>query len=160
MSIRSDVPPAAKIRSHRLVRVILLAMSTIVANCATAEAVQAASDQPQCDVTHFCTWTGENYQGERYVTDLVPASNQECVPLPAGVTAVSFINRTGHPVTVFEDPACSLQGYFSTHSPDTNVMRSPHTVRALKVWVRNRASPPDRPATASRRATALPSAAR
>lgn len=105
-----------------------------------------------CDITRFCAWTGENYQGEPFVTELFPAGLRECVPMPPSLVALSFINRTGHPVTVFEDPACSLQGYFSTYSPETFVPRSDHVVRAFRIWSRNLARVTG-PPTASPRAT-------
>ncbi|GGO80515.1 peptidase inhibitor family I36 protein [Wenjunlia tyrosinilytica] len=88
-----------------------------------------------CDRGEFCAWTGLNHGGQRYTWDLSTAGIESCVPLPQGVSARSFANRIGRPVTTYQDRECGTEGEFDTYPGDgTWVPEAPYVVRAFQVW--------------------------
>jgi hypothetical protein len=120
-------------RLYRLVAAILLAAATVLVSAGTAQAL-GQSKQSTCDAKVFCAWSGENYLGASIRTDSHSANHDECVPLPGGLEASSFINRLKRPVTAYEDAGCSLQAAFNTYPGGAFVPRSPHVVRAITIW--------------------------
>ncbi|RZS44254.1 peptidase inhibitor family I36 [Herbihabitans rhizosphaerae] len=88
-----------------------------------------------CDRGLFCLWPGEQYRGPIHTIDPNIATAGECVPLPEGVDARSFVNRTEKHITVYQARNCDTEEDFSTYpGGGTFVPQAPFTVRGVQVW--------------------------
>ncbi|WP_033294712.1 peptidase inhibitor family I36 protein [Amycolatopsis jejuensis] len=116
----------------RLPRVLLLVAAGLLAGSGMAQADPAP---PTCTAGEFCLWDGENYSGTTQHYDLRTANPSDCIPLPEGFQAHSFVNRMTRDVTIYQDTECTTEGDFITYpGGGTYVPQSPFVVRALKVW--------------------------
>lgn len=94
-----------------------------------------ASTASVCERGEFCLWAGEEYSGEIHRVALDSANPGECVPLPEGVDARSFANRSTRPVTVYQGRDCSTEGEFDTYpGGGTFVPAAPYVVRGVQIW--------------------------
>ncbi|WP_243790078.1 peptidase inhibitor family I36 protein [Saccharopolyspora gloriosae] len=84
----------------------------------------------------FCAYPHVEYQGEPHRAELRTTALEECVALPPQPETKSFVNQTGKPVTVYQDPTCDTHADFSTYPPGSFVPRSDYVARAIKVWSR------------------------
>lgn len=92
---------------------------------------------PDCERGEFCLWSGELFWGESHRVGLDTANPGECILLPEGFEARSFINRTDRPVTVYQGEHCSTEGDFATYpGGGTYVPAAPYLVRGVQVWER------------------------
>ena len=104
---------------------------------ATGAAVRTASaaDDPACTAGEFCLWEDETYSGAVQSYDLRTVNPGDCIPLPEGFEAHSFVNRMTRDVTIYQGTDCSTEGDFITYpGGGTYVPQSPFAVRALQVW--------------------------
>ncbi|WP_020661155.1 peptidase inhibitor family I36 protein [Amycolatopsis benzoatilytica] len=107
------------------------------AGAVPAAAVRAApaTEDPVCTAGEFCLWDGETYSGTAQSYDLRTVNPGDCIPLPEGFQAHSFVNRMTRDVTIYQGTDCSTEGDFITYpGGGTYVPQSPFAVRALKVW--------------------------
>lgn len=108
------------------------AASVVLAGVWPAAAAPRLGD---CAAGQLCLWAKPGFHGSPRVHELYRTGTQDCVALPKGAAAGSFANRTGRPVTVYQDPECGETGEFDTYPGDgTWVPRTAYRVRAFKVW--------------------------
>ncbi|WP_447006513.1 peptidase inhibitor family I36 protein [Saccharothrix isguenensis] len=98
----------------------------------------AVAQQPSdatCDRGEFCVWSGVDYTGQAHRLDLETANPSECIPLPGGFVARSFVNRLTRDASVFQGATCSTEAEFTTYpGRGTYVPDAPFVVRAIQVW--------------------------
>lgn len=114
----------------RTTAAVLLAIAAIPAGSALAQ----ASEQVQCRPGSFCAWGEHEFRGQAHQASTDNTKLETCVSLPEGLEASSFVNRTGHPVTVYQDPNCDSHADFSTYPSETHVPDAPYVARAIKIW--------------------------
>lgn len=127
------VPPAHRSTTSgatKLSTAVLLALATLPATGGFAHAVE----ENPCQEGTFCAWGEAQFRGKQHMTNPRDAKLETCLPMPEGLEATSFVNRTGHPVTVYQDPTCSSEADFSTYPSETFVPDSPYVARAIKIW--------------------------
>ncbi|PRY31019.1 peptidase inhibitor family I36 protein [Umezawaea tangerina] len=101
----------------------------------TASAQQSGT--PTCDPGEFCLWGGPDYTGPARRLDLESANPGECIPLPGGLVAHSFVNRLTRDASVYQGETCSTEAEFTTYpGRGTYVPNAPFVVRAIQVWER------------------------
>lgn len=121
--------PLRTTRARRAVLAVLLALGGALTGLGgTAQA------QPPCPAGSFCGYPDADYRGEPELprTDAL----EQCQSLSADPELRSFINNTGRPVTVYQDPECDPHAEFATYPTGTFVPGSPFVARAIKVWPR------------------------
>lgn len=107
---------------------------------AAAPAVGAPAEptaKPQlgkCAAGELCLWENEGFKGPREQYELSDVDIESCVPLPKGVEAKSFANRTGRPVTAYQSAECAETAEFSTYPSGSWTPKGEYPVRAVKVW--------------------------
>lgn len=107
----------------------------LAAVCVPAGGVLAhAAEQDPCRSGSFCAWGDNDFRGQTHSTILENTEMETCVALPEGLEASSFVNRTGRPVTVYQDPLCDTHADFSTYPSETHVPNAPYVARAIKIW--------------------------
>lgn len=113
-------------------------LSALLVGATAPEATGAprADADPTCPEGHFCAWTGNSFSGRSHRTATSAVEFERCVPLPDGLEAKSFANRTHQPVTVYQDPDCDAEADFSTHPPGSRVPEPDYVARAVQVWHR------------------------
>lgn len=99
-----------------------------------ASATAATSSKGACDPGQLCLWGKAGYAGARQNHELADTGIDNCVLLPAGTPARSFVNRVGRPVTTYQSAECATEAEFETYPTGTWVPESRYTVRAFKVW--------------------------
>ncbi|MQA08825.1 MAG: hypothetical protein GEU98_09830 [Pseudonocardiaceae bacterium] len=113
---------------------LALIVGTMLGGAAVAQA-DAEPRQFTCDRGEFCVWAEDSYRGWVERMDLSMANPEKCVPLPDGLDARSFTNRTDRAVTVYQDRNCSPEADFSTYpGGGTYVPEAPFVVRAIQLW--------------------------
>ncbi|MFE3139532.1 peptidase inhibitor family I36 protein [Streptomyces scopuliridis] len=120
-------------------RTTLTAMSVgalAVAALLPATAAEAAPSRlGECATGELCLWQKVDFRGARQTHELSATDIDSCVPLPAGTSAQSLVNRTGRPVTTYQSEECAETGEFETYpGGGTWVPQSPYRVRAFKIW--------------------------
>jgi hypothetical protein len=101
----------------------------------TGTAATAQPDPHPCERGEFCLWPAESYTGDVLRASLDNTNPGECVPLPDGFDARSFVNRTKRPVTVYQERTCSTEAEFDTYpGGGTFVPEAPYVVRGLQIW--------------------------
>jgi hypothetical protein len=105
-----------------------------------APRAQSQSDaQPrlgECAAGELCLWTRSGFRGERRSYERSRIAVESCVPLPNGMSARSFANRTGRPVTLYQSGECAETAEFHTHPSGSWTPKGEYGVRAMKVWER------------------------
>lgn len=91
---------------------------------------------PGCREGRFCAWAEESFTGRPHRIAADAVDFESCIPLPEGLEAKSFANRTHQPVTTYQDPNCDTAADFSTHPPGSRVPEAPYVVRAVQIWHR------------------------
>ncbi|NBM17158.1 peptidase inhibitor family I36 protein [Streptomyces sp. GC420] len=86
-----------------------------------------------CAPGELCLWSRPGFQGVRTVHELADTDMDSCVPLPEGVSAKSFANRTRKLVTTYQSAECATEGDFVTFPSGVWVPESRHTVRAFQI---------------------------
>lgn len=119
--------------------VLLAATGALTALLVGATAPGAATaprtdGEPGCREGHFCAWSEESFTGLSQHSAPAEVELERCVPLPEGLEAKSFANRTHQPVTVYQDPDCDTSADFSTHPPGSRVPDAPYVARAIQIW--------------------------
>ncbi|MCK7626727.1 peptidase inhibitor family I36 protein [Streptomyces sp. RS10V-4] len=105
------------------------------ARAATGGRTAAASGE--CAAGRLCLWPKADFRGRPHHYELAGTEIESCVTLPQGMTAASFANRTGRPVTTYQSEVCAETGEFDTYPGGGSwVPRSPYQVRAVKLWER------------------------
>lgn len=111
---------------------VCVAVGAVVAG---GSGVAGAERPTPCERGEFCLWPGEEYSGDIHRVALENANPGECVPLPDGVDARSFANRTTRPVTVYQGRDCATEGEFDTYpGGGTFVPAAPYVVRGVQIW--------------------------
>lgn len=106
--------------------------AVVLAGTGPATAAQRLGD---CAAGQLCLWAEPDFRGSSTTHELHRTGTQSCVALPKGGAGDSFANRTGRPVTVYQDPECGETGEFDTYPGDgTWVPRTAYRVRAFKLW--------------------------
>lgn len=101
----------------------------------TAPGVPAAGQGlGKCETGRLCLWEQREFTGQRHTYELSRLDTESCVPLPRGTGSVSFGNRTGHPVTVYQSRECAETAEFHTHPSGSWTPEGAYQVRAFKVW--------------------------
>ncbi len=95
------------------IRKVGLVLAFTAASLGTSTAGAAADNT--CERGEFCLWPTEFYEGTVHRVALETTNPGECVPLPEGLDARSFANRTTRPVTVYQGRDCSTEGEFDTY---------------------------------------------
>ncbi|MBB5808688.1 hypothetical protein F4560_008456 [Saccharothrix ecbatanensis] len=114
--------------------VTALALTTGALASSGIAVAQQPSD-PTCDRGEFCVWSGTDYTGQAHRLDLETANPSECIPLPGGFVARSFVNRLTRDASVFQGATCSTEAEFTTYpGRGTYVPDAPFVVRAIQVW--------------------------
>jgi hypothetical protein len=118
--------------TRSLVMAVAITAAALVSS-GTAAAKQ--SGDPLCDRGEFCVWSGIDYTGAVHRLDLESANPGECIKLPDGLIARSFVNRLTRDTSVFQGETCSTEAEFTTYpGKGTFVPDAPFVVRALQVW--------------------------
>lgn len=117
---------------HRLLTALFLTAAAVLLIAPAAGA--APPTESSCAPGSFCTWSGESYQAPVSTHSTQNVELERCLPLPPGQEVHSFANRTGHPVTAYQDPDCSTHAEFATHPDGSRTPRAPYVVRAIKIW--------------------------
>lgn len=89
-----------------------------------------------CEAGELCFWQKAGFRGSRQVYELAGTDLESCVPLPKGTRAVSFANRMGRPVTVYQSAHCDTTGEFSTYPSGSWTPEGEYAARAFTVWER------------------------
>ena len=95
-----------------------------------------APELGECAAGEACLWERKKFRGDRRTYELSSVSIGSCERLPKGMSAQSFANRTGRPVTVYQSEECAETGEFHTHPSGAWTPDAAYRVRALKVWER------------------------
>jgi len=90
----------------------------------------------ECAAGELCLWVRNGFKGQRRTYELSGVTLGSCLPLPKGVSAQSFANRTGRPVTVYQSGECAETGEFHTHPSGSWTPEGEYRVRAVKIWER------------------------
>lgn len=90
----------------------------------------------ECAAGELCLWARPGFRGDRRTYELSGVPVESCVPLPKGVSALSFANRTGRPATVYQSGECAETGEFHTHPSGSWTPEGEYRVRAFKLWER------------------------
>lgn len=90
----------------------------------------------KCAAGELCLWVRNGFKGQRRTYELSGVTLGSCVPLSKGVSAQSFANRTGRPVTVYQSGECAETGEFHTHPSGSWTPEGEYRVRAVKIWER------------------------
>jgi len=102
---------------------------------ATGAAAQPEPERQNCERGEFCLWPTESYVGDIQRIALENTNPGECVPLPEGLDARSFANRSTRPVTVYQGRDCSTEAEFDTYpGGGTFVPEAPYLVRGVQIW--------------------------
>ncbi|GAA0512003.1 hypothetical protein GCM10011581_02290 [Saccharopolyspora subtropica] len=125
----------SRMRRGAVLRAATAALLAVAAVLFGAPA-KAAPAQDPCPAGAFCAWPEENFTGERHDVGLQTTTMEQCVPLRQDVELRSFVNNTGHPVTVYQDPYCDTQADFATFPSGSQMPRSTYVARAIRVWPR------------------------
>jgi peptidase inhibitor family I36 len=115
----------------RMLVATLLALAAIVVGTGGA---QATPPENPCPTGTFCTWPEENYTGQMHELGIQATALEECVPLQAGFEVRSFMNKTGHPVTVYQDVNCATEAEFATYPTGSQTPQATYVARAIKIW--------------------------
>lgn len=121
---------------HRMLAALLLgALLTGAAVLLLPPAAGATPPaEPPCAQGTFCAWAGGDYREPVSEHSAQHVARERCVPLPRDHEVRSFANRTGHPVTVYQDPDCDTHAEFSTHANGSRAPHAPYVARAITVW--------------------------
>ena len=111
----------------------LLVLAAALAGAVLAPSSEAAGAQ-LCQPGQFCAWAETQFGGRSHSAALDVSASEQCIALPADLEAQSFVNNTGHPVTVYQDPVCDTQAEFHTYPSGSYVPHSSYVARAIKVW--------------------------
>ncbi|MGW2405425.1 peptidase inhibitor family I36 protein [Streptomyces sp. NPDC001739] len=111
------------------------ALGTAPAHAATTG--RAAATSGACAAGQLCLWPRADFAGKRRTFELSDTDIESCITLPKGVSAASFANRMGRPVTTYQSAECAETAEYNTYpGGGTWVPRPPYQVRAFKVWER------------------------
>lgn len=133
-SARSRIRPLWISRRCALAPVLAVGIALSALGGAVAQAGPA--EPIPCQDGTFCAYPHVEYRGEPHRAELRTTALEECVALPPQPETKSFVNQTGKPVTVYQDPTCDTHADFSTYPPGSFVPRSDYVARAIKVWPR------------------------
>jgi hypothetical protein len=115
-----------------LLSALALTGAAIVALAPAAGAAPPA--EPACAQGSFWAWGEAEYRAPVSAHAARHVARERCLQLPADREVHSFANRTGHPVTVYQDPDCDTHAEFSTQSNGSQTPRAPYVVRAITIW--------------------------
>lgn len=90
----------------------------------------------ECAAGEVCLWEKNGFRGARQTYDLSRVTIGSCERLPGAMSAQSFANRTGRPVTVYQSEECAETGEFHTHPSGAWTPEAEYRVRAVKIWER------------------------
>lgn len=117
--------------------VLPLAMMTLGTSGLTVSAAAAAErNLEECGAGRLCVWERPDFQGERHTYELSDVGIESCVRLPLTAGGESLVQRTGRPVSVYQDAHCDSAGEFTTYPTGSWVPETEFAVRAFKVWER------------------------
>lgn len=122
---------------YRLFAALLLGAALLTAAAILRLAPAAGAAPPAeapCARGSFCAWAGADYREPVSEHAAQHVARQRCLPLPRDREVHSFANRTGHPVTVYQDPDCDTHAEFSTHPNGSRTPRTPYVARAITIW--------------------------
>lgn len=116
-------------------RGVVTALALTAGALASSGTAVARESDPTCDRGELCVWSGAGYTGESHRLDLESANPRECIPLPAGFVARSFVNHLTRDASVYQRATCSTEAEFTTYpGKGTYVPDAPFAVRAVQVW--------------------------
>ena len=116
-------------------RTLVTALALTTAALTSSGTAVARQAEPTCDRGEFCVWSGVQYTGDAHRLDLESANPRECIPLPDGFVARSFVNNLTRDTSVYQRETCSTEAEFTTYpGKGTYVPDAPFVVRAIQVW--------------------------
>ncbi|WP_338602925.1 peptidase inhibitor family I36 protein [Saccharopolyspora sp. SCSIO 74807] len=135
--VRMIVRRGSRIRPFRTSRVVMPAVLLALGAASTGLSGAAQAEAPAgCGTGTFCAYPEPDHRGEPHRAELRSTTLEQCMPLPARPETKSFVNNTGKPVTVYQDPECDTHADFATYPTGTFVPGSDFVARAIKVWPR------------------------
>jgi hypothetical protein len=116
-------------------RTLVTALALTTGALTSSGTAVAQQPDPSCDRGEFCVWSGAEYTGDSHRLDLESANPRECIPLPDGFVARSFVNNLTRDTSVYQRVTCSTEAEFTTYpGKGTYVPDAPFVVRAIQVW--------------------------
>ena len=91
---------------------------------ASASARTPAATSRACDPGQLCLWGKAGHSSARQIHELADTGIDNCVVLPPGTPARSFVNRIGRPVTTYQSAECATEAEFETYPTGTWVPAS------------------------------------
>lgn len=126
-------------RAKRALPAVFLAVTGILAGSGAASAAAPSGDDgfhgaEDCRPGTFCAFAEKSYDGEIHRVHSETTPQEQCITLPRGLEASSFVNETGRPVSVYQDPDCATQADYQTYPSGAYVPDGPYVARAVKIW--------------------------
>lgn len=87
-----------------------------------------------CPAGTFCAWGAADFGGTSGNLEMAAMELETCTALPTARAANSFVNQTGHPVTVYADANCGSEQDFATYPSGAQAPRAEYPARAIQVW--------------------------
>ncbi|GAA2783707.1 peptidase inhibitor family I36 protein [Saccharopolyspora taberi] len=134
-TLRRIPPSGPRLRRSTLLRLSAALVLTLLSLLSLLAGATAAQGAPAlCPADTFCAYESHQFQGRSHHAELAATPLERCVPLPPELNATSFVNNTGRPVTVYQDPTCSTEADFRTFPTGTFVPQAPYVGRAIQIW--------------------------
>ncbi|MBB5153752.1 peptidase inhibitor family I36 protein [Saccharopolyspora phatthalungensis] len=115
-------------------RMLLAAVLTFATILVGAGVAHADPPGTPCPAGSFCSWPAANFAGKVHALGVQATAMEQCVRLQQGIDAQSFVNNTGHPVTVYQDPNCDTEAEFATYPTGSQAPQATFVARAIKIW--------------------------
>ncbi|WP_190818892.1 peptidase inhibitor family I36 protein [Saccharopolyspora pogona] len=115
-------------------RIFVPALFALAAISVGSGGAYAAPPEKPCAAGTFCSYPEEEYAGQVHEVGLQTTTLEQCVQLRQDVEVRSFVNNTGHPVTVYQDPYCDSGAEFATYPTGSQTPRATYVARAIKIW--------------------------
>lgn len=115
-------------------RMVVPALFALTALVVGSGGAYAAPPENPCPAATFCSYPETEYGGQVHGLGLQTTTLEQCVQLRQDVEVRSFVNNTGHPVTVYQDPDCDTHAEFATYPTGSQTPRATYVARAIKIW--------------------------
>lgn len=117
-------------------RLGLLALAAALLSTGLLSGVTANAEPGEnpCPDGAFCVFPKADFGGATKTLPSRSTEIEQCVPIETGWEVDSFMNRTGKPVTTYQDPTCATEAEFDTHPDGSQTPRASYVVRAIKIW--------------------------
>lgn len=130
-AIRGHRSPGPATGLRQLLTALVLALAAVLISSPT---VHAGQPENPCPAQTFCAWSGAGHVGRSHHAEVPGTVLERCVALPKELEAQSFVNNTGRPVTVYQDPTCATEAEFATFPTGSHVPEASYVARAIQIW--------------------------